>query len=336
MTPLRRSFATALPVIRSCLVSAVLAALIGGASAPVGASEAGPGLGVGNGRQSLELAQAQSSVAPAADEDVNDPLEPVNRAIFAFNEFFLEFVLSPVSQAYEAVFPSIVREGIRNVLFNLATPVVLANDILQGEPQRAMETLGRAVVNTVAGMGGVIDIGAELGVRRHNEDFGQTLGVWGVPEMFYIVIPILGPSNPRDAVGKLVVDSYFDPLGLWLNNTDREGEKWARLGMKGVDEYSNVRSDLDQIRKTSIDYYAAIRSLYRQKRAAEISNGRDIKLPPIPDLGSLEPDIAAPDVPEAAISAPPADANAAGGRDPQISYRLVHPSLVPATDAARE
>ena len=341
MKELRIPGAPAFLGLRACVVAAALAVWAMGSAVPalagendssvtfVGTEEQQIRLPSSEYGQILELAQAQPKAASSSEEDVNDPLEPLNRAIFGFNEFFLDYVLGPISQAYEIVFPGIVREGIRNILFNLSTPVVLANDILQGEPQRAMETLARAVVNSTIGMGGVIDMGAELGVRRHNEDFGQTLGVWGVGEMFYVVLPILGPSNPRDAVGKLVVDGYFDPLGLWFNNTDRDGEKWARLGMKGVDEYSNVRSDLEQIKKTSIDYYAAIRSLYRQKRAAEISNGRDIKLPPIPDLGSLEPDIAAPDVPGVASFAPAAEGD-------QISYRLVHPDLVHASDITRD
>lgn len=283
-----------------------------------------------------ELAQAaQGSSARSAEDDTNDPLEPVNRAIFAFNEVFFDLVLGPISQIYEELLPSVVREGIRNILNNLSTPVVLANDVLQGEPQRAMETLGRMVVNSTVGMGGLIDVGAELGVKRHNEDFGQTLGVWGVDEIFYVVLPILGPSNPRDAVGKLLVDGYFDPLGLWFSNTDRDVEKWSRTGIKGIDEYSNVRSDLEQIKKTSIDYYAAIRSLYRQKRASEISNGRDLKLPPIPDLGLIEPDIAAPETATSPQSIP-AETSAAGPNSDQMSFRFVHPDLVRDADSSRD
>ena len=264
----------------------------------------------------VEMAQA------SAQDDANDPLEPLNRFIFGFNEIFLDYLLGPISQVYEFMVPSLVREGVHNVLNNLSTPVVLANDILQGEPQRALETLGRAVVNTTIGMGGVIDMGSELGVKRHNEDFGQTLGVWGVGEMFYVVLPFYGPSNPRDAVGKLLVDGYFDPLAMWIDNTDRDSLKWSRMGLKAVDEYSGVRSDLEQIKKTSIDYYAAIRSLYRQKRAAEISNGKDIKLPPIPDLSLDRLNM---DEPEAA-AVPPAKAPASGESN-EVSFRLVHPNL---------
>jgi len=274
-----------------------------------------------NGAPAAAIELAQQQQARAAD-DANDPLEPVNRFIFGLNEIFYDFVLGPVSQVYETVFPALVREGIHNFLNNLSTPVILANDILQGEPQRALETLGRAVVNTTIGFGGLIDMGAELGVKRHSEDFGQTLGVWGVGEMFYVVLPFYGPSNPRDAIGKLLVDGYFDPVGMWISNTDRDSLKWARMGLKAADEYSGVRGDLAQVKKTSIDYYAAIRSLYRQKREAEISNGRDIKLPPIPDL-SLVPSLEDPEtaVIEPGIPTEKKDSD-------QLSFRLVHPALV--------
>lgn len=270
----------------------------------------------------VEIAQAASS---SVAEDANDPLEPINRFIFGFNEIFLDYLLGPISQGYEFIVPALVREGVHNFLNNLSTPVILANDILQGEPQRAMETLGRAVVNTTIGMGGLIDMGAELGVKRHNEDFGQTLGVWGVGEMFYVVLPFYGPSNPRDAVGKLLVDGYFDPIGMWISNTDRDSLKWARTGTKAVDEYSSVRSDLEQVKKTSIDYYAAIRSLYRQKRQTEISNGKDIKLPPIPDLTQDRLNM---DEPEAATAQPPAKAPTRTEGADQLSYRLVNPDQI--------
>lgn len=259
----------------------VLSLVILGPVAPVAAQAVH---GIVSGDIFIAQTSPQPKEATEPDDEINDPLEPMNRAIFEFNEFFLEYILGPISTAYVELIPPTGRQGINNLLHHLSSPVVLANDILQGEFQRALETLGRVVVNTVVGFGGIVDMGAELGVKRHNEDFGQTLGVWGVGEGFYLVVPIFGPSNPRDAVGKLLVDSYLDPLGLWLSNTDRDVEKWSRTGVKGVDEYSNVKDELAQVKKTSIDYYAAIRSLYRQKRKSEISNGRDIKLPPIPDL----------------------------------------------------
>lgn len=335
VTPINSLLASACAVIRFGLFAAAVVFGIAGLHAPARAGEITPdGIAAAATLSIPEVAQAsQGSGAKPVDDDVNDPLEPVNRAIFAFNEVFLDYLLGPISQVYEEVLPAVVREGLRNILNNLATPVVLANDVLQGEPQRALETLGRAVVNSTVGMGGLIDVAGELGVKRHSEDFGQTLGVWGVGEMFYVVLPVLGPSNPRDAVGKLLVDGYFDPLGLYFANTDRDVEKWTRTAVKGIDEYSNVRGDLEQVKKTSIDYYAAIRSLYRQKRATEISNGRDLKLPPIPDLGLIEPDIAPPET--ATTPAKPELPREAGGSD-QISYRLVHPDQVTNPDSPRD
>ena len=123
-----------------------------------------------------------------------------------------------------------------------------------------------------------------LGIPKHDEDFGQTLAVWGVGEWFYLILPIFGPSNPRDAVGKLVVDRFFDPLNLWLANTDQEEYIYLRAGVTAVHKYGEVRDELDQIRKTSVDFYAALRSMYRQRRESEIRNGEVTDLPPIPDL----------------------------------------------------
>ena len=123
-----------------------------------------------------------------------------------------------------------------------------------------------------------------MGIERHGEDFGQTLAVYGMGEGFYLVLPIFGPSSPRDAFGKLVIDPYLDPLGLWLGNTDRQNIEYTLTGAKGLDEYAGIVDELNQVKKTSVDYYAAVRSLYRQKRKTEINNGSILELPPIPDL----------------------------------------------------
>lgn len=233
-----------------------------------------------------DIDMAGEDIDMAAEEvnDVNDPIEPVNRFIFGFNEFFYAILLRPVSKLYN-VLPQPVREAVSNVLDNVSSPVVLANDVLQGEVKRALQTTGRFLINSTAGLAGLFDVAEKIGIPEHDEDFGQTLGVWGVGEGFYLVLPLLGPSSPRDAVGKLVVDPFFDPLGLWLNNTDRDEIAWGLVGARAIDEYAGLVDELDQIKKTSIDYYAAIRSMYRQKRESEIKNGEDVDLPPIPDLG---------------------------------------------------
>jgi phospholipid-binding lipoprotein MlaA len=159
---------------------------------------------------------------------------------------------------------------------------------LQGEGQRALQTTQRFVINTTLGVGGIMDPATKIGITKHSEDFGQTLAVWGVGEGLYLVLPFYGPSNPRDAVGKLFVDNYFDPLGMYLENTDQDEVRYARMAVGAVDEYGGVMDELEQIKKTSVDYYAAIRSMYRQKRKSEISNGTEVDLPPIPDLGQIQ------------------------------------------------
>ncbi len=230
------------------------------------------------------LAQAPKETPTEPENGVGDPLEPLNRVIFKFNELFRGFILGPATEIYSIFIPPPVRTAIGNVLANLRTPIVLANDVLQGRPAAAWQTTQRFAINSTLGIGGIVDRAAKMGIEAHDEDFGQTMGVWGVGEGFYLVLPLFGPSNPRDAVGKHVVDGYFDPLDMWLDNTNRDAAVWARTSVGGVDTYSGVVDELDQIRKTSIDFYAALRSMYRQKRAAEIRNGAGEDLPPIPDI----------------------------------------------------
>ena len=237
---------------------------------------------------------ASALLAAANEEDINDPLEPMNRAFFQFNEFLQAIILRPMAELYRGLIPPPVREAIGNAVRNLTSPVILANDILQGEPNRAWQTTSRFVINTTVGVGGLWDAGEKLfDIPGHDEDFGQTLGVWGVGEGFYLVLPILGPSSPRDGIGEHIIDAFFDPLNLWAVNTGRDGIKWGRAGVGAVHVYSGLMDELDQTRKTSIDYYATIRSIYRQKREVDVRNGEDVDLPPIPDLTpdiSLEPD----------------------------------------------
>ena len=232
----------------------------------------------------LELA-AVDIAAENAEEDVNDPLEPINRVVFDFNEVIQDAFLRPVAIFYNDTVPVTVRQGISNFLDNLSSPIVFANDILQGEFERALQTFGRALVNSTVGIFGLADVASELGVERHDEDFGQTMGSYGVGEGFYLVLPIFGPSNPRDVVGKFIVDPFFDPVGLWIDNTDQDGLDYTLDGVSGLDEYAGIVEELNQVKKTSVDYYAAVRSLYRQKRKTEIHNGSTLELPPIPDLG---------------------------------------------------
>jgi len=233
----------------------------------------------------MELTPPPTLIAQlaGADDDVNDPLESLNRVIFGFNEVVYAALLTPIAKTYNKVLPATFRAGVSNVIDNISSPVTFVNDVLQFEFDRALTTLARFVVNTIGGMGGIADMASSIGLEEHSEDFGQTLGVYGIGEGLYLVLPLLGPTNPRDAIGKYLVDPYFDPLGLYLANTDRDAESYSRLGVSAVDEYAGLVEELEQIKKTSVDYYAAIRSLYRQKRLTEISNGREDDLPAIPN-----------------------------------------------------
>jgi len=262
--------------IRSLLTVALAAGLLA-----CGASFATAADDVGHAATPVQVAQGTS----AAEDDVNDPFEPINRAVFGFNQAAETMVLRPLSEFYVGFVAPPVREAIGNILDNLRTPVILANDILQGEGDRAFTTVERFVVNSTVGFAGIVDRATEWGIPKYDEDFGQTLAVWGVDEMFYLVLPIFGPSSPRDAVGRLVVDPYFDPLSLYLDNIDEDEARYAMMGVRALDAYLGVVDDLAQIKKTSVDYYAAIRSLYRQRRKAEIASGDvDVDLPPIPEF----------------------------------------------------
>ena len=224
----------------------------------------------------LGVSIAGCASASAAEEsadaalDPNDPLEPINRGIFAFNRTLDGVILKPAAQIYRGVVLSEARTGVHNVLVNWTLPVVALNDILQGNMDRATITVGRFFLNTGFGFLGLFDVATAWGAEpAHDEDFGQTLGAWGFGEGPYLMLPIFGPSNPRDAVG-LVVDHFTDPLTYVILNAD---ESLARGGVTAVDTRSRHLDQLDELEKLSIDYYAALRSLYRQRRDAEIRNG---------------------------------------------------------------
>jgi len=207
-----------------------------------------------------------------AYKEANDPLEPMNRYFFELNFAADELLFKPLAGWYYVALPNFAQDGVRNVLRNVHSPVVLANDLFQGETDRAGVTVERFLVNSTMGLGGLFDIAARMGLDYHDEDFGQTLAVAGVGEGPYLMLPLLGPSNPRDAAG-MAVDMLFDPLtyiGMFaVSNVDLGASV-----LQGVDTRARNLKTLDEIRKGSLDYYATIRSLYRQHRNDEISNGR--------------------------------------------------------------
>ncbi len=230
-------------------------------------------------------------------DEENDPLELLNRFTFSFNLALDTLIFRPGAATYRFLLPVEVRDSVRNALRNLSTPVILANDLLQGELERAETTLVRFFVNSTVGLLGLFDVAADLGYPYHDEDFGQTLAVHGVGEGFYLVLPILGPSNPRDGIG-ILVDNFLDPLTYVAKANDAEEYLYARRAVKGIDLRSRTIETLDDVKQDSIDFYARIRSLYRQSRANAIGNGEVQGDMPTPGLYSFDFDADDEDKPE--------------------------------------
>ncbi|MCG8548603.1 MAG: VacJ family lipoprotein [Alphaproteobacteria bacterium] len=231
--------------------------------------------------------QKDADAAAAANGEVYDPFEPVNRVFFDFNMFLDRNILRPVARFYVDFVPEFVRAMVHNALEVLDTPVVLGNELLQGDVDRFMHSFGRLTVNLAAGMG-VLDVAGDAAPPLE-EDFGQTLAVWGAPGGPYLVLPFLGPSNVRDAIGK-GVDSYGDPVSFMINDVAdaNDREKYSFMGSRFVagvvDKRSRILGQLEELEKTSLDFYATIRSLYDQKRRDEIRNGESTEPIPIPEI----------------------------------------------------
>lgn len=201
----------------------------------------------------------------------NDPLEPLNRGAYFVHEGIDTLVLRPAAEMYRIVLPPEVRTAIRNVLANLRTPVILVNDLLQGEVQRAATTTGRFLVNTTVGIGGIFDRATDFGLIGHTEDFGQTLAVWGAPQGPYLFIPVLGPSSPRDVLG-FAADTALNPLSYTGGGETWEAINVTRTATTALSTREGLIEPIDQVRATSLDPYATIRSAYRQRRVVEIRN----------------------------------------------------------------
>lgn len=214
--------------------------------------------------------------------EINDPLEGVNRVAFKMNDRADRFVLEPIAKGYRAVTPEGGRVVVRNFLRNLNSPTVIGNELLQGDFKGAGNATARVVINTLAGFGGLIDVADMGGIEHQPEDFGQTLATWGVGDGMYLMLPLLGPSSLRDASGRLV-DSYADPLRIYLFNIDEEHLHYTRLGVDAVSKREELIEVIDDLRRNSFDYYAAVRSAYYQHRQALIADQKSGNAPDIPD-----------------------------------------------------
>jgi phospholipid-binding lipoprotein MlaA len=209
-----------------------------------------------------------STTADDADTE-HDPAEPVNRAIFKVNVAADHAVMRPVAQAYADHVPEGVQKGIHNVVQNLKEPAVAVNDALQGNAKQAWQSVQRLAVNSTVGVAGIFDVASQLGLPSHKADFGQTLAVWGVGEGPFVELPLLGPSNARDTVGT-AVDMALNPL-TFVGGAPATYAGIATGSANVVDTRSQHLQDLDELERNSLDYYATLRSVYRQHRDAEIS-----------------------------------------------------------------
>ncbi|MGE5839567.1 MAG: VacJ family lipoprotein [Deltaproteobacteria bacterium] len=216
---------------------------------------------------SLQGGASEEEDEPAApqEEIVPDPLEPVNRAFFEFNDKLYFWVMKPVATGYKAVVPEEARVCVRNFFHNLASPVRVVNNLLQGKFFGAFEETCGFLVNSTVGLGGFADIASAVDLRRHEEDFGQTLSVYGSGPAFFINWPFLGPSTLRDTVG-MAGDILFDPvtyLGTYWY------APWAR-GLNVVNETSLKIGDYESLKKAALDPYVALRDAYYQNRLSKI------------------------------------------------------------------
>jgi len=197
---------------------------------------------------------------------IADPIEPVNRAMFWFNDKLYFYLLKPVARGYRAVVPEPARVSVGNFFSNLWTPIRAVNSLLQLKGEAAARELARFTINTTIGFGGLLDpAGKHAGLEKQDEDFGQTMGRYGVGPGFYLVLPVLGPSNLRDGIGR-IPDYYLDPLTYMLDGY----ESWGARGFERVNYLSLDKDTYEGVKRESLDPYITIRNAYIQHREAQI------------------------------------------------------------------
>lgn len=218
----------------------------------------------------LCFALAGCATVPAGESDTNaDPLEPMNRVVFRFNEQLDRFLIEPTARAYRAALPEFVRDRIRAFIDNLAEPRIFVNDVLQARGDAAGITFARFFINTTAGLGGLFDQATPAGYTRQMGDFGQTLYTWGMGDGPYLVLPFFGPSNGRDTVG-LGVDLYTTPPAHLIGGEEGPEAQLAFGAVDGIDLRARNIDTLEEIKKSALDLYTHFRSLSRQYRRAQL------------------------------------------------------------------
>jgi phospholipid-binding lipoprotein MlaA len=252
------------------------------------------------------LAAAMLLVAPATSRAAtpDDPLEGLNRGLYAIHRGLDHWIFRPAAVAYETVLPQPVRKGLRNFINNLKEPGIAFNDLIQAHPMRAGKTTARFVINSTAGIGGLMDIAYDAGLPYHENGFGTTAGRWGITPGPYLFIPFIGPTDFRDLLGQLG-DIATDPLG-W--KPFENGQViYARAIIDGLDQRATADPQLQAIDNMSTDPYASLRSLYEQNRAGQIQEA----ITGMP--GSAAPPLDDLEDPGATQTPPPAGPNAPAG-----------------------
>ncbi len=204
----------------------------------------------------------------ATGPNSHDPLEPMNRKIYRFNETLDQTIVRPIGKAYTHFVPSLVRTGVRNVFTNLGVINTTFNDLLQLKIRNVPVGIARFTSNLILGVGGMFDVASEMGIPYYQEDFGQTLGYWGFDSGPYIVLPILGPSSLRDGVAK-PLDVYLDPV----SHISDDSTKWNVTGLRIVDARSKYLASEDMLSKSALDQYSFVRDTWLQRREYQVRDG---------------------------------------------------------------
>lgn len=213
----------------------------------------------------------------ASTNNPRDPIEPVNRVVYQFNDGLDNLLLKPFATIYRGVIPQFARTGVTNFFGNLYDILTALNNLLQGKLGTALSDVGRFAVNSTVGILGLIDVGTRIGLEKHNEDFGQTLGYWGIGAGPYLVLPLMGPSSARDAVGRFV-DTQLDPVRwIWRNDVTTRNSLWALML---INTRANLLDSTKILEEAALDPYEFQRDAYLQRRRALVYDGNP---PPTPE-----------------------------------------------------
>jgi len=206
----------------------------------------------------------------ASQGDPRDPLEPMNRAVYRFNEYADKTVIKPMAEAWKENLPKPVQTGVRNFFSNLDDVVVFGNDLLQFKPEHATQDFLRVTFNTTFGIAGVLDVASEMGLPKHNEDFGQTLGAWGLSDGPYLVLPLIGPSSLRDATGRFVDINTMNPI----YTLDDMGTRNQVIALDAFNRRVELLGAKDMLDAAALNPYEFTRDFYLERRASLVRDGR--------------------------------------------------------------